>query len=568
MRSLVAIELRPMLLPAMGVLAAVLAAFVLSTLQRPVDTQFGVFMLGCAYLAALPFGLEFHQRTFGLLLSQPVPRYRVWWRKTAVIFAVALMLAALCYWTWPRTRSDERWDVLISMALTASSACFWTLVARSIIGGAVFTIAGQVLIALAVNLVQAIVARIFGPVSDTSALVDDKAMLVAIPLSCAAFLWLSWRQFRRFEVTDAAPLRTGYHARSLFARREVPLLRIVRGAPVMNLVRKELLLYKPALALALLFTMCWLAAIILRWLAPERVSAEFFVVLGLALTIVTALLVGSLSISEERNLGIADWHRSLPLPLDRLWNLKVLVAFLVTLSVGIALPFLLTSLAVTFGEPGSKTITAGELLLGMLFSGTALLAVAIWASALTANPVRSAALATLVAVALILLFVLASYVINETNVGRDLQSTLASWLLPLAAELHLDSRQLQSMVASPVPGGLALGLLCWVTLAQSWRQYRDPQCVRSALRFCIWLLVMTPAIAFSGLRGLPLLGAAVLVLLIWYLVRPVRLPQLPSPLTPFIASVGLAAAGFLTWLVFLAFMNALTSMYSSGALPQ
>ena len=57
------------------------------------------FLLGMPLLAALPFGNEFQNRTFSLLLSQPISRMEIWREKlsiTAIVVFTADLISLSC----------------------------------------------------------------------------------------------------------------------------------------------------------------------------------------------------------------------------------------------------------------------------------------------------------------------------------------------------------------------------------------------------------------------------------------------------------------------------------------
>src|SRR5690348_8371822 len=54
-------------------------------------------ILGALLLALMPFGEEFSNRTFGMLLAQPVDRSRIWRVKTSLLAAAMLVSFVACY---------------------------------------------------------------------------------------------------------------------------------------------------------------------------------------------------------------------------------------------------------------------------------------------------------------------------------------------------------------------------------------------------------------------------------------------------------------------------------------
>src|SRR5258708_521886 len=87
-------EFRPLLVPFCFALAAASCVAFLKHVERMVFNEESVgFFAGLSsfalfatvvLMAALSFGVEYHQRTMGLLLSQPLERFRLWKAKMLV----------------------------------------------------------------------------------------------------------------------------------------------------------------------------------------------------------------------------------------------------------------------------------------------------------------------------------------------------------------------------------------------------------------------------------------------------------------------------------------------------
>src|SRR6266850_2742942 len=134
------------------------------------------FFAGVLLLAALPFGIEFQYRTFTLWLSQPRSRSELWRERVGfallciiVCGSVHLLAGVVMVSEYVRgviaglgngmpwigeihvnSATVDTWgkdSLMIQGFLLASacSACFWTLSAGTVIGGMVFTFAGEVL---------------------------------------------------------------------------------------------------------------------------------------------------------------------------------------------------------------------------------------------------------------------------------------------------------------------------------------------------------------------------------------------------------------------------------------
>jgi hypothetical protein len=94
--------------------------------------------------ACLSFGNEFRHKTMELLVSQPVSRLRIW-REKRVVVAIAILTTSLvvsiCSRTPVHVRRPEDLDYVMFLVITTCSAAFWTLFARSTLGGLMLNIA-------------------------------------------------------------------------------------------------------------------------------------------------------------------------------------------------------------------------------------------------------------------------------------------------------------------------------------------------------------------------------------------------------------------------------------------
>ena len=117
------------------------------------------FAIGSISLGAQSMGHEFHNRTVGLLLAQPLPRARLYLVK---LFVLALMIAALTTITLPlyserllRAASRDTQPAMLLMVATCGLflAPFLTVLCRSTLAAVVFTVAIPGLLATGADLV-------------------------------------------------------------------------------------------------------------------------------------------------------------------------------------------------------------------------------------------------------------------------------------------------------------------------------------------------------------------------------------------------------------------------------
>jgi len=283
-------------------------------------------------LAASSLGAEFQERTLPLLLSQPFNRSRLWNEKLLAVSS-AMVTLALVYWLchqfapllgfrWlleteigsqqPRLPIEAILLAGTFLLATICSAGFWSLLARSTIGGMVLSLASQF---LSVGGVVFVLQRIYGselPFEDSTV---TKGIVIVGLIYSAVFLWLGWRKFAHLELRDVSFGEGTFPATSSTGKRWwSDWLRCRPTGSMRNLVRKELRLQKPLFMVAAIFSACWLFTLALLFLQPAR--QELYVIIFNALTgfyvPLMAVLAGCMSLSEEKMLGLMAWHLTLP----------------------------------------------------------------------------------------------------------------------------------------------------------------------------------------------------------------------------------------------------------------
>lgn len=363
-----------------------------------------LFVAGCAYIGSLPFGIEFQQRTFALLLSQPQTRWRLWLRKNGVIATAVIAVGLGFYRVWhfvapPLASEDPVLFGALSMLLTISSVCFWSLVARSAIGAAVFTLGSQA-IALATGnfLLERMRLAITSKtefVGTTERLADVLVFAVSVLLTagyCGFFSYLGWKKLKHLQVAEmAGVLETG--AVGLGAPGILPSwLKVRPQTSWANLLRKELFIHKPVFLMTAVFCLCWVVFLLVRWFVPDKMTANGLIGIAGLHMLVSALLAGCLCMAEEHVLGTAQWHRSLPVSWLKQWTAKLLMATLVVLVASGLVPLLLVSIGMLQYSDMGYSERAATVILQMLVICLGAFCLGTWASAFCQNTVRAVAL--------------------------------------------------------------------------------------------------------------------------------------------------------------------------------
>jgi hypothetical protein len=304
--------------------------------------------VGLPLLATLPLGNEFQHRTLSLLLTQPVDRMEIWREKLSVTVVAVLSAALVLFLVW---RVAGQLDPLESVVVGAwviaiiASAPFWTLFARSTLGGLLLT-AGvlQTFIVVAWWMLPGQIREFLSPTNITV------ASIAAFVLLCYAgvMLWLGRRKLARFQVTggmagdDLLMAGPGVMPEALAG-----LFRCRPTGPFLNLIRKELRLLRPLWLITLLNVPAWICVILFR-----STKNPPFTMAMLAVSSLYAIPAGSLSLGEERTSGTHSWHMTLPVSARRQWLIKLFLALFAGFVCAALLPVLvLIAGGFLFGSP-------------------------------------------------------------------------------------------------------------------------------------------------------------------------------------------------------------------------
>jgi hypothetical protein len=487
-------ELRTLAFPAGVALAAVLAGVWAASVHdltlgtRTLLTRAAIvaFSLGPPFLASLPFGSEFQHKTIVLLLSAPVSRGRIWFHKwlaatLVLVTLTAIVVLAFMVLRWP----VNAWPIvpaLMFMVMAACAAPLWTLVARSTIGGLTFTLWSILMVEIAASWVT------FrwnpGPTHDLfgrSPWLDAVRVLYAV-----VTLYAGYAVFSRFQVAA-----TGVGAATAVqSDTGVRLLRARPSGAIANIIRKELVLQRPAFLMAVLFTAGGIVSIGLMTTGAVSIGvAEALpVMLFAGYMPLVIVLAGTIPVGEETSLGIRDWHMTLPVSARTQWLLKMLVAVGVVILLGLVLPAVLTSSAnrltggkfgdaATFRSPSFQLIVIGATLL------------AFWSSTMFGDTLRSSLATGAAVVALGVCSALGS------NFGHWLPFRL-TWWVPLTIRYQLPAYYLQAVWLPGIMTTFAAMVATAVGLPQSLAAFRRVRVSpRTALRNCAVLFAVILGIA-------------------------------------------------------------------------
>jgi len=382
------------------------------------------YMIGVAVLAALPFGNEFQERTLSMLLSQPCSRKQIWREKMfapAILILLLTLVHAAGYLPsiYHTELAQQLRPALAFVVFLFCSGTYWTLFSRSIIGGVALSLYSLAVLYL---LAYAFTQKAYYTTGTTSLhAATENFLIISSLLLAPLFFWLSWRKFSRMDIPGNGDSEAGHSMTSSLGKYGFSALRSQTASPITNLVRKEFHLLRPAYIMMGLFAALWLLAAFMAWLIPAKQGLLTNIVDGFCAIYAPLLLLiaGSLSLGEEKNLGIHTTNLSSPISIRTQWLVKNAIASFTGLLGTVVLLAVMTQLvgsripltpAKMFTE--SASFIAASCILMVL-----LVQVCFWAAAVTNRTTHAAILAALAVIGFAATF----------NIGMWL-GTHAGWL--------------------------------------------------------------------------------------------------------------------------------------------
>jgi len=359
MNALIKKEIR-LLLPAWiaAMLLAISAAWIIPAWSEllprndllPANTSsvYAVFslapILGFLFLGVASFGQEFSFGTFSFLLSQPIPRRRVWLIKTVMlviafvsVISTLIISVELHYYYFHRTffiPLAEPIGITLVFAFVIFSGGLWTtLLLRQMTGAFWFTL-----------LTPAVIVISFFELVDYFHLSFQSQILTGVVLlySIAGFFWAR-RLFLRAQDAQWTGGEISFRWRKkVSARTAAPSSSRPRHW-FSALIRKEFQLHQVTVLIAVIVLALHLASVFIRKFHPNFDNPDVKGMLELvwALWLLMPLLVGSAAVAEERRLGLIESQLCLPVSRRTQLFIKFSVALILSLILGALMPLLI-----------------------------------------------------------------------------------------------------------------------------------------------------------------------------------------------------------------------------------
>jgi hypothetical protein len=329
------------------------------------------FVAGAVALGVFSIGHEYAHRTLTNLLAQPISRSRLLLSKTIVLAVMLVLLTALAAVTLlsahaTNTTSEDAagWRlalIFLTPVLALCVAPWLTMVCRSVIAGLVFTlavpaglwIAGQIARAASVGFdvikLERLKAFEYEPALVLMTIGVLALSVVAGIHGRALFVGLEALDTPRDLFPAKAPSQTttGLPTTS----RESAVRSGVRRSRIAQLVSKEVRLQGLAFAVAGLYAMAWVAMRLAR--TDLHIAGDSFETLSGMYGLFVALMVGAISVADERSIGTTDLQILQPWAFWKQWLVKLVTVSMVALFLGLAVPVGLEAAFPLIGDSGS-----------------------------------------------------------------------------------------------------------------------------------------------------------------------------------------------------------------------
>ena len=386
---------------------------------------FAPFGLGVLVLSLTPFGQELNWGTFPVLLSQPVARHRIWTVKVSIL-AAALGIAFLAFclsnyfrvettlesmkhtmWRNAFERPGDQGQFFANLiADTRHAASQDTLLIGGLVvlagfAGGLWTtlLFRQVTAAFWLTLLvpsglAVLVSYALGSLPDIAG--HTGLALILGAYSVVGFIWAKgfFLRVQDTQWTGGVVVLPSWDELA-GARSKIAIRRL---KPIRALLRKEFQAQQVNLLLAAGLLLLHLGVIALRHFNAEYLSTHRSVAMTLEMVpmlwLVMPLLIGSVSIAEERKLGM--FQNSLCLPASRRAQFftKLLVVMVLGIFFGALLPMLVEGLvipkSVSQGQSGLFFLDQSRSMIYLEFAGaTVLTLLGFYGSSLTRNALQA-----------------------------------------------------------------------------------------------------------------------------------------------------------------------------------
>jgi|GEM_PF-1301185 len=304
-------------------------------LYQPVDPSCIVCYCAAALLLGITtFGMEVSHGTFGLLLSHPIARKTLWRVKMSVLTIGFLLtwLGPLFFFSICRDANTMFYAFTVAAMLMGVSGGLWTTLAFR-------NVAAFFWIALIIPLALLATSALVNLSEDSSLAKHYPDIVLSIFLLYSFFsLWFARRLFYRAQEIALAGYNVSFSVNTNWLA--FPSRLFLKG-PMVSLIRKELGLHQMIIVCGIVLFAIQLIIILATWQFHWESGQIWHLIAG-GMSLVWAFIpifIGAMAVAEERRMNTLIGTLCLPIPKWKQIGIKFLVVFLLSLILGVVMPF-------------------------------------------------------------------------------------------------------------------------------------------------------------------------------------------------------------------------------------
>ncbi len=381
MSPLVKKEIR-LLLPS-WIIALLLA--LIQAITRPYDLYVVMLLfVGMTMMALTTIGREISLNTFSAMLAQPAERTRIWQIKLSVLavvflitFGVWLLAYGVAFFnsTMDEAEMKNSYNLFITVCLIATATFtggLWTtLLLRQLAAAFWLTL-------LVPATLSGFTAAFVSPGQPVSGVIAVLCVIFGI-YSIGGFFFARWLFFRAQDVGWSGGVISTPDWKFFGARSENAVLSRSRK-PVFTLFKKELQLHQITLMGAAGLLILHIGIIALRKYHhfPKNSAGEVLTSVFWMVWMVTAPVIGSMAVAEERRLGVMEGQLCLPISRRVQFAIKVIITLCLGIFLGGVMPTLLEYLAAGLGAQNPAFTPGSSPEINFFWLSFIVVAVAMW----------------------------------------------------------------------------------------------------------------------------------------------------------------------------------------------
>lgn len=298
----------------------------------------------CCCAAALilgmtTFGMEINHGTFGMLLSHPISRTKVWRVKMSVL-AVGFVLT----WLGPlvlscmNTRTDSMfYEFTLAIMLMGVTGGLWTTLAFRNVAAAFW-------ITLIVPIVLLSIGTFLNPSESLVLSRHYTDIVICIFLVYSVFgFWLARRLFHQAQEIALAGSNVIF---SINASWIVFPFRLFSKGPMLSLIQKEFGLHQMIILFGAFLLVFQIIGILLtRYFHLDIIPLWRFIIADSScIWLFMPVFIGAMAVAEERRMNTLVGALCLPVQKWKQLGIKFLVAFFLSFILGVIIPFTMSGL--------------------------------------------------------------------------------------------------------------------------------------------------------------------------------------------------------------------------------